>query len=386
MRPVPAHREPARWPGLLLALCVGAGVGIAVDRSLRDADPTPSISDAPPATTASVAGPAAPPIDPTTARNAVLAGLEAAGVARSTITHGLYPLVGAGRDAGATLPLVSFGCPAARDCAAVLNKIDEQVVAAGGTMVAGRADAAGRPYFRAVAQADRPALVIRAFPPGPRLAVVIEQVGREPALLDALLALDPHVTYAVAPNTRDGTRIARRLADSGREVIVDLPLEPIDANAADGPDFLTTQMAPDVLTRTLHRHLDAVPGAVGAGVHLGGRFTRSQSHLTVLLEGLKARGLYFVDDPDATKDGPRSLAATTVRMIGNRAIAPTHHIDAHGEPLAARLRAVEAALVLEGQAVVVLAPRPAALVAIRPWLEGLRRRKISLLRVSEIVR
>ena len=41
---------------------------------------------------------------------------------------------------------------------------------------------------------------------------------------------------------------------------------------------------------------------------------------------------------------------------------------------------------LDGQAIVVLSPRPAALVAIRPWLEGLRRRKISLLRISEIVR
>lgn len=386
MRPVPAHREPMRWPGLLLALCVGAGAGIAIDRSLRDADhPTP-IGEAPASGPPTAAGPGAAPIDPTTARNAVLAGLDAAGVARSTIKHGLYPLVGPGRKAGAMLPLISFGCPTARDCKIVLNTIDEQVVATGGTMVAGRADAAGRPYFRAVAVGDRPALVIRAFPPGPRLAVVIEQVGREPALLDALLALDPHVTYAVAPNTRDGARVARRLADSGREVIVDLPLEPTDANAADGPDFLTTKMAADALTQTLNDHLDAVPGAVGAGVHLGGRFTRSQSHVTVLLEALKARGLYFLDDPDDADDGPRSLAATTTRIVSIRAVTPTHHIDAHGEPLAARLRAVEAALVLEGQAVVVLSPRPAALVAIRPWLEGLRRRKISLLRVSEMVR
>jgi polysaccharide deacetylase 2 family uncharacterized protein YibQ len=84
--------------------------------------------------------------------------------------------------------------------------------------------------------------------------------------------------------------------------------------------------------------------------------------------------------------GKNALAEASTRIVGVRSVRRTHHIDAHGEPLAARLRAVEAALVLEGEAVVIVHPRPAALVAIRPWLEGLRRRKINLLRVSELVR
>lgn len=382
MRPVPRQHEPARWPGWLLAALIGAGVGILVDRQLRDA-PTDPVAAAPVTVAAAPSiGAPAPPVDPTSARNAVLAGLTAANVPQTSITHGLYPLVGPGRAPDATLPLLSFSCPAGRDCIQVINQIDEKVVAAGMTMIPGGADRRGRPYFRAIAQQDAPALAIRAFPPGPRLALVIEQVGREPALLDALLALDNHVTYAVAPNTRDGARIARRLVDSRREVVIDLPLEPSDPNAVDGPDFLTTQMAPDGLAKTLHGHLDTLPGAVGATVHLGGRFSSSQAHVTALLEALKARGLFFVDDPS----GPNTLLSTTTRIVGVRSAKRTHHIDAHGEPLAARLRAVEAALVLEGEAIVVLSPRPAALVAIRPWLEGLRRRQINLMRLSEMVR
>lgn len=382
MRPVPQHHAPARWPGWIVACVIGAVAGIAIDRSLRAPSEAIAPASAPiKASTPSIGAPAAP-VDPTSARNAVLAGLTAANVPRTSIEHGLYPLVGPGRAPDATLPLLSFTCPAGRDCIQVLNQIDEKVVAAGLTMIRGRGDRAGRPYFRAIAQQDAPALAIRAFPPGPRLALVIEQVGREPALLDALLALDNHVTYAVAPNTRDGGRMARRLVDSGREVVADLPLEPSDPNAVDGPDFLTTQMTPQALDTVLTQHLDALPGAVGATVHLGGRFASSQLHVTALLEGLRARGLFFVDDPS----GPNTLAATTTRLVGVRSAERTHHIDAHGEPLAARLRAVEAALVLEGEAVVVLNPRPAALVAIRPWLEGLRQRQINLMRLSEMVR
>lgn len=383
MRPVPQLRERPRWPGWIVALIIGAVGGIWIDRSLREMGPDAAPTTAAPASAAapSLGAPAAP-VDPTPARNAVLAGLQAAGVPQTRIQHGLYPLVGPGRPADAVLPLISFSCPAAQDCTAVLNTIDEQVVAAGLTTLTGGADAPGRPYFRAVAQGDRPALALRALPPGPRLAVVIEQVGREPALLDALLALDAHVTYAVAPNTRDGVRVARRLVDAGREVIVDLPLEPSEPTAVDGPDFLTTQMAPEALRTPLNQHLDALPGVVGASVHKGGAFGQSQAHVSALLEGLRAKGMYFLDDPA----GKSTLADATTRIVGVRSARRTHHIDAHGEPLAARLRAVEAALVLEGEAIVVVHPRPAALVAIRPWLEGLRRRKINLLRVSELVR
>jgi polysaccharide deacetylase 2 family uncharacterized protein YibQ len=217
-------------------------------------------------------------------------------------------------------------------------------------------------------------------PPGPRLTVVLEQLGREPSLLDALLALDPHVTYAVLPNVADAGRTARRLIDSGREVIADLPLEPTDPHTMDGPDFLTAGMPAERIQAALDAHFAQVPGVVGAGAHLGDKFATAREPLTAMLESLKSRGFFFFDD----LDGPTSLSQATARVVGVRSVRATHRIDDEGEALAARLRAVEAALVLDGHAVVVLTPRPGTLVALRPWLDGLRQRRIHLLRLSEV--
>ncbi|MEZ4473389.1 MAG: divergent polysaccharide deacetylase family protein [bacterium] len=377
--------EPRRWPGPLLGLLVGVALGIAADRLVLRPGVAPAAAEdaaAEPAEAVEAAPP--PPVDdPEPARAAVLEGLKTAGIPDRVIPHGLYPLTGPGRAPDDTLPLVGFTCPVGRDCPPVLVTIDEHVSAAGYTLIApAGGDQPGRPLFRALARDGRPALALRAFPAGPHLTVVIEQVGREPALLDALLALDPHVTYAVVPNVRDASRVARRLVDGGREVIADLPLEPTDPTAQDGPDYLTAAMAPEAVTAAVDALLAQVPGAVGAGTHQGTRFASAREPLGALLGAIRQRGLYFLDDVDS----PTSLIEPTARVAGVRTARFTHRIDDEGEALAARLRAIEAALVLDGHALVVVAPRPGALIGLRSWLDGLERRGIHLLRLSEVVR
>lgn len=370
---------PRRWPGLLITLLLGAALGIGVDRQWVRPPPVASVAEAP---GSEPAGPPPEPVDPEPARAAVLAGLEAAGVPGRLITHGRYPLTGPGRRVGETLALVSFTCPVGKDCGPVLRTVDEHASQAGYTLIAPASeDAPDRPWFRALARDGHPALALRAYPAGPRLTVILTQVGREPSLLDALLALDPHVTYAVLPNSSDSGRMARRLADSGREVIADLPLEPSDPHAIDGPDFLLAGMTPERVRSGLDGLLARVPEVVGASTYLGDRFATAREPVTALLESLAERGLFFLDDLDT----PASLTEAAARVVGVRAARATHHIDDEGEALAARLRAVEAALVLDGSAVVVLTPRPGTLVALRPWLAGLRQRQIHLLRLSEIV-
>jgi polysaccharide deacetylase 2 family uncharacterized protein YibQ len=369
---------PRRWPRYVLAALLGAAIGIPIDRSWLRGDALLTQAEAP---ATEPAGPPPEPAEPEPARVAVLAGLTAAAIPDRAIAHGLYPLTGPGRRPHETLPLVSFACPAGKDCAVVLRTVDEQVSAAGYTMIApAGGDQPERPLFRALAKDGRPALALRAFPTGPRLTVVLEQLGREPSLLDALLALDPHVTYAVLPNVADAGRTARRLIDSGREVIADLPLEPTDPHTMDGPDFLTAGMPAERIQAALDAHFAQVPGVVGAGAHLGDKFATAREPLTAMLESLKSRGFFFFDD----LDGPTSLSQATARVVGVRSVRATHRIDDEGEALAARLRAVEAALVLDGHAVVVLTPRPGTLVALRPWLDGLRQRRIHLLRLSEV--
>ena len=154
--------------------------------------------------------------------------LDAAGVVPQTVQVGHYPLRGSGRRPSETFPLVSFACPADRACDSVLASVERNLSIHGLSVVGSRrGDQPNRPRYRAVAQGPRPVLAIRAYPPGPRLSVVVGDVGQEIGVLDHLLALDESVTYAVLANSRHAQVISNRLVARGREVIAHLPMEPI---------------------------------------------------------------------------------------------------------------------------------------------------------------
>ncbi len=372
-----------RWLTLLLAGVLGALLAIVGGRLItgRASDGLGGRSGAP-ASEAAGEEKAPPPLDAGPARTLVLEALAEAGVPQSAVHHGVYPLRGAGRRPDETLPLVSFDTPAGADRGRLLSQLEQRVAAGGFDMVrAGRGETADRPAFRALAKDGRPVLALRGFPPGPRLTLVIDDVGQEPGVIDALLALDAHVTYAVQANASYGPRIAERLVAEGREVIAHLPMEPMPPEQPDGPDFLTTGQSEEELAAAAEGLLSRLPGAVGASNHMGGRLTTSRPHMQALLGVLQKRGMFFLDN----RTSPASVGEATARSMGVRAAVRTHYLDVPGQDVRANLRAVEAALVLDGHAVVVARPDPSTLAALAPWLQALGRRNIHLLRLSEVV-
>jgi polysaccharide deacetylase 2 family uncharacterized protein YibQ len=322
------------------------------------------------------------PTDPMPARSLVLSVLEKAGINETMVTHGRYPLLGAGRSAGETLPLLSFTCPVTHPCSRLFDAIEARGQTAGMELVGhDGGDKPGRALFRALAREGHPALAIRAFPPGPRLSLVMGGVGREPALLDAMLALDPDVTYAVMANSPYATEVSDRLAKNGREVIAHLPLEPSPPNYVDGPEFLTTAMPPGQARQRASKLLAKIPGAVGADAYLGSRFVTSKSHVSALMGALREAGIFYLDRRITTE----SVTDKAAKSLGVRTVLRTHYLDGEDGGLAAALRAIEVSLVLQGHAVVVASPSPEVLAELGPWLRGLRARRIHLLRLSEVV-
>ncbi len=370
----------AKVTWIVTAAVLGAVAAVVVDRSLRN--PDPSIPDERVEPTAEDVGPSAPPpVEPGPARGLVVESLTGLGVPESAISHGVYPLRGPGRSPDETIPLVSFTCPTGQSCPAVFSLIEARARGAGYTVVgAAGGDTAGRPAYRALSIDGRPALALRGFPAGPRITVVVAGVGREPGLLEALLALDPHVTFAVAANAPHAEQVARRLQEKKREVVAQLPMEPAPPQAADGDAFLTTAMSPQDIRRETAALLARVPGAVGAANHLGSRLVASRTHMSAVLEVLKARALFYLDNRAAAT----SVAEATARVLGVRTAARTHFLDAVDE-LTARLNSIEAALVLDGYALVVAPPTPGTLLALQGWMQALQGRGIHFFRLSETV-
>ncbi|MBU1897365.1 divergent polysaccharide deacetylase family protein [Myxococcota bacterium] len=335
----------SRTAQVLFALVFGGLVSVAADRVFLRPAPAPPRP-----------APLAEKIDPAPARSWLTGALNELAV--SGLEYGTYPLRGAGRALDETLPLLSFSCPPTQPCPALLDALRVGAERRGFYFAEPKSgDREGGPRHRALSQGPRPALALRAFDPGPRLTVVIS--GPRRADLDALLALDRHVTIALDPRAEAALDVAARLDEMGRELILQLSMS---SPAMRDPAQIDAQI----------RHaLDALPQAVGLAPLDGEAALASREHTAPLLGALKARGAFFLNP----RLSPADVANATALTMGVRRAEVTHRLG-EGD-LAPQLRAVEAALVLEGRALVLAPASGPLLEALAPWLSRLKSKKSS---------
>jgi polysaccharide deacetylase 2 family uncharacterized protein YibQ len=135
-------------------------------------------------------------------------------------------------------------------------------------------------------------------PPGPapsaRLALVIDDLGRDLAEVDRLLALGVPISYAVLPFETQSEAVALRLREAGAEVLVHLPMEP--AGGGDpGPGAVLERLSPRRIAKRTEAAVDALPGATGVNNHMGSRITADESAMGAILDVVARRGLFFLD-------------------------------------------------------------------------------------------
>jgi uncharacterized protein len=135
-----------------------------------------------------------------------------------------------------------------------------------------------------------------ANPELPLVAIVIDDMGYERLAGEQLLALDLDLTFSFlphAPHTRTLSRLARGI---GRDVLLHLPMEPIDTPRRDpGPGALFLAMPVAELQRHLQENLAMVPMAIGVNNHMGSRFTANPQAMATVMAILQPRGLFFLD-------------------------------------------------------------------------------------------
>ena len=95
--------------------------------------------------------------------------------------------------------------------------------------------------------------------------------------------------------------------------LIAMPMEPANVAAFDpGPQALLTSLPPNENQARLDWALRRAVGVVGIVNELGDRFTAVESALRPLLDGVKARGLIFVD----ARTSSRSRVAKIATEIG----------------------------------------------------------------------
>jgi polysaccharide deacetylase 2 family uncharacterized protein YibQ len=158
------------------------------------------------------------------------------------------------------------------------------------------------------------ALQHAAAQPGPRIAIIIDDLGNNITFAEQALALQGALTYAVLPQLPYSAKVARRAHATGREVMLHLPMQARE-NRALGPGALTRAMDRFEFARTLRASLASLPHVAGVNNHMGSLLTGDPAAMRWLMEDLACHDrLYFID----SRTDVRTLAARFAREAGLR--------------------------------------------------------------------
>lgn len=137
----------------------------------------------------------------------------------------------------------------------------------------------------------------------PRMVLIIDDMGYNLKRGEAALALPGAVTYSILPYTPYAKKFAVDAHDSGREVMLHVPMANTAAKAL-GPGALTPEMEREAVMSGLNQALDATPHVSGVNNHMGSLLTSMDQPMQWVMDTLKARDLYFID------------SLTTIKSVG----------------------------------------------------------------------
>lgn len=165
----------------------------------------------------------------------------------------------------------------------------------------------------------------------PRVAVVFDDLGYSVEGMAAeLLEIRGPLTFAVLPGLARSESFAERARQRGHDVILHLPMEPLDSERHDpGANSLDPALDLEENRRRLRLQLDAFPDYSGVSNHMGSRATTEAALMDLLLEELRTRdrSLFVLD----SRTTPYSVLTDRARRVGVRCAANNVFLDANDE-------------------------------------------------------
>jgi polysaccharide deacetylase 2 family uncharacterized protein YibQ len=127
-----------------------------------------------------------------------------------------------------------------------------------------------------------------------RIAIIIDDVGNDLALLKPFLEFPGRLTIAVLPELPFSREASEQIYRSGKEVILHLPMQPL-GNEKTGPGGIDVTMNKEEIMGVLEKDFASVLHAKGINNHMGSLATQDRMVMDALFSFLKNKNKYFVD-------------------------------------------------------------------------------------------
>ncbi|WP_339726332.1 divergent polysaccharide deacetylase family protein [uncultured Paraglaciecola sp.] len=214
-----------------------------------------------------------------------------------------------------------------------------------------------------------------------QIALIIDDMGNTKQDAQAF-TLPANVTFAILPNKPLSKTFSNRAAAQQREVILHMPMESLAGNNQEKNVLLST-MAPNQIVQTLKTALSTVPHAVGVNNHMGSRLTQLTLPMSVTMEFLSERGLFFVDSRTTRYSKAEIIAKKNGVLSTKRNVFIDHtpsleQIDKQFNRLLSLSKKF-------GYAVGIAHPYPQTLEYLKTHLVTLQQHGITLVKMSDVV-
>lgn len=220
--------------------------------------------------------------------------------------------------------------------------------------------------------------------PGPRLAIVVDDLGYDPVQDAEWLDFPERITVSVLPHGPSSKSIAASARTHGFGVILHVPMEPEGAVVDRTEPFLLRRgMPPEEIADRFARMAADVPQAKGASNHMGSAFTSDLAAMAAFAQALKGKGFFFVDS--VTSAG--TVGSMAMEQAGVPVMRRDVILDDDGRPEEMRRQwAAAIALAKErGQAVLLCHARRETRKVLLELLPQMRREGIRPVTVEELL-
>lgn len=218
-----------------------------------------------------------------------------------------------------------------------------------------------------------------------KIALIIDDLGyRNDRVVDGFFKLHQNLTFSIIPGLEKSKRIAQRAAEEGREVMIHLPMEPLESRVEDDGFTILTEMSPEKIREVISRAVRQIPNARGVNNHMGSKATLDEGVMQIVMEELKQRNLYFVD----SRTNLQSVAFSVAKRTGLPCERNETFIDnpENSQSIEEKLALLAKIARQKGRVVGIAHPYKRTLEVLREEIPRLERKGIQFVPVSEVVR
>lgn len=227
---------------------------------------------------------------------------------------------------------------------------------------------------------------VAARDPGnqPMITIVLDDVGVAPQHAEMAVALPAPIVLSIMTYAKNAATLAKEAHAKGHEIMVHMPMQPVNTAVNPGPNALTVGLEADELRRRIDWGLGRFKGYVGFNNHMGSRFTQDAAGMRVVLEEAKRRGLLFLDSKTiAGSVGDRLAAEMGVTHIARDVFLDDDMSEA---AVARQLAAAEAIARRQGYAVAIGHPHPGTIAVLKRWLPEAKARGFAIVPLTTIIK